>query len=173
MRFQAMTRVLAGATILTALGASGWVAAQSGTSTVLKPADLGKLFPATVYYVGQSAPTQLRNSGGVKFGDGHYVLASLVDTSGYSTGVAAKYQGYLITEVPIMIEGKHLPAGAYGFGFIDGDRFLVTDLGGADLFSTHSTKDTGMTRPRPLEVTDDAAGGFRLYSGRSYVRFGR
>jgi hypothetical protein len=173
MRFQAMTRVLAGATILTALGASGWVAAQSGANTVLKPADLEKLFPATVYYVGQSAPTQLRNSGGVKFGDGHYVLASLVDTSGYSTGVAAKYQGYLITEVPIMIEGKHLPAGAYGFGFIDGDRFLVTDLGGADLFSAHSTKDTGMTRPRPLEVTDDAAGGFRLYSGRSYVRFGR
>jgi hypothetical protein len=173
MRFQAMTRVLAGATILTALGASGWVAAQSGANTVLKPVDLEKLFPATVYYVGQSAPTQLRNSGGVKFGDGHYVLASLVDTSGYSTGVAAKYQGYLITEVPIMIEGKHLPAGAYGFGFIDGDRFLVTDLGGADLFSAHSTKDTGMTRPRPLEVTDDAAGGFRLYSGRSYVRFGR
>ena len=173
MRLQAMARVLAGAAIMVALGGSGWVAAQSGTTTVLQPADLEKLFPATVFYSGQSAPTQLRNSGGVKFADGHYVLASLVDTSGYSTGVAAKYQGYLIAEVPLKIEGKLLPAGAYGFGFLDGDRFLVTDLGGHDVLSAHSTKDTDKARPRPLEVTDAPAGGFRLYAGRSYVHFSR
>jgi hypothetical protein len=158
---------------MVALGGSGWMAAQSGADTVLKPADLEKLFPATVYYFGQSAPTQLRNSGGVKFADGHYVLASLVDTSGYSTGVAAKYQGYLIAEVPLKIEGQLLPAGAYGFGFLDGDRFLVTDLGGHDVFTAHSTKDTDLARPRPLQVTDAPAGGFRLYAGRNYVHFGR
>ena len=173
MRMQAISRVLAGATILVALTVPGLVTAQTGTNTVLKPTDLEKLFPATVFYRGQSAPAQLRNSGGVKFADGHYVLASMVDTSGYSTGVAAKYQGYLITEVPLKIEGKQLPAGAYGFGFLDGDRFLVTDLGGNDVFTAHTTKDSAMTRPRPLEVTDDSAGGFRLYAGRNYVHFGR
>jgi len=51
------------------------------------------------------------------------VLAGLVDTSGYSTGVASKYQGYLITEVPLKIGGKRLPAGAYGFGFLDAASF--------------------------------------------------
>jgi len=173
MRLQAMARVLAGATLVVALGAAGLVAAQPGANTVLKPADVAKVFPATVYYSGQSAPAQLRNSGGVKFADGHYMLASLVDTSGYSTGVAAKYQGYLITEVPLTIEGKHLPAGAYGFGFLDSDRMVVTDLGGHDVLTVHTTKDTAMTRPRPLEVTDDSAGGFRLYAGRSYVHFAR
>lgn len=173
MRMQAMTRVLAAVTFVVALGGSGWVAAQAGANTVLKPADLEKLFPATVFYRGQSAPAQLRNSGGVKFADGHYMLASLVDTSGYSTGVAAKYQGYLITEVPLSIEGKRLPVGAYGFGFLDGDRLVVTDLGGNDVLTAHTTKDTEMTRPRPLEVTDDSAGGFRLYAGRSYVHFAR
>jgi hypothetical protein len=173
MRMQAMTRVLASATIVVALVASGSVAAQAGANTVLKPADLEKMFPATVYYCGQSAPAQLRNSGGVKFADGHYVLASMVDTSGYSTGMAQKYQGYLITEVAITIEGKHLPAGAYGFGFLAGDRLLVTNLGGNDVFSVHTTKDTALARPRPLEVTDDSAGGFRLYAGRSYVHFAR
>jgi hypothetical protein len=173
MRMPAMNRVLAGATILAALGVPGWLAAQPGNATVLKPADVEKVFPAAVYYCGQSAPAQIRNSGGVKFGDGHYVLASLVDTSGYSTGVAAKYQGYLITEVPITIGGKHLPVGAYGFGFLDGDRLLVTDLGGNDVLTAHTAKDTAMTRPRPLEVTDDPAGGFRLYAGRNYVHFAR
>ncbi len=172
MRMQAMARVLASAAVV-ALGASSWAMAQAGSNTVLKPADLEKLFPATVYYCGQSAPAQLRNSGGVKFANGHYVLASLVDTSGYSTGVAAKYQGYLITEVSLTIEGKRLPAGAYGFGFLDNDRLVVTDLGGNDVLTAHSMKDTAMTRPRPLEVTDDPAGGFRLYAGRSYVHFAR
>lgn len=173
MRMQAMARVLASATIVVALGASGWVAAQTGVNTVLKPADLQKLFPATVFYCGQSAPAQLRNSGGVKFADGLYVLASLVDTSGYSTGVAQKYQGYLITEVPLTIEGKQLPTGAYGFGFLDGDRLVVTDLGGHDVLTAHTTKDMAMARPRPLEVTADSAGGYRLYAGRSYVHFAR
>ncbi len=173
MRTKAMAGILAGATIVFALAVSGQIAAQPGGNTVLKPADLEKLFPATVYYCGQSAPAQLRNSGGVKFADGHYALASLVDTTGYSTGVAAKYQGYLITEVSLMIEGKRLPAGAYGFGFVDGDRFVVTDLGGRDVFTAHTTKDAAISRPRPLDVTDDAAGGFRLYAGRNFVHFGR
>jgi hypothetical protein len=116
---------------------------------------------------------QIRNSGGVKFADGHYMLASLVDTSGYSTGVAAKYQGYFIAEIPLKIGGKLLPAGAYGIGFLGGDKFLVTDLGGSDVLTEHSSTDAAMTRPRPLQVTVDAAGGYRLYAGRSYVQFDR
>lgn len=159
--------------LLPALACVPSIFAQAGSSTVLSPADTAKLFPATVYYAGQSAPTQLRNSGGVKFSDGHHVLASLVDTSGYSTGVAAKYQGYFITEIPIKIEGKLLPAGAYGIGFIENDRFLVTDLGGHDVLSVHSNSDEEMKRPRPLQILADSPGGFRLYAGRHYVRFMR
>lgn len=173
MRLQAIAKVVAAATMMAALGASGWVRAQSGVNTVLRPADLEKLFPATVYYCGQSAPAQLRNSGGVKFTDGHYVLASLVDTSGYSSGLAAKYQGYLIVEVPLKIGGKHLPPGAYGFGFLAGGKFLITDLGANDVLTAHSSTDEAMQRPRPLQVTVDAAGGYRLYAGRSYVQFDR
>ncbi|MGD0479932.1 MAG: hypothetical protein ABSA42_07165 [Terracidiphilus sp.] len=173
MRLQAMVKTIASTTITAVLGTCGWVAAQSGAGTVLKPADVGKLFPATVYYRGQSAPAQLRNSGGVKFADGHYVLASLVDTSGYSTGVTATYQGYLMLEVPLTIGGKQLPAGAYGFGFLEGGKFLVRDLGGKDVLTAQSATDTTLNRPRPLQVTVDAAGGFRLYAGRSYVQFSR
>jgi len=173
MSLQTWTKAVTYPVLVAALGASGWMTAQTGSNAVLKPAEIERLFPATVYYCGQSAPAQLRNSGGVKYGDGHYVLASLVDTSGYSTAIAAKYQGYLIAEVPLKIEGRALAAGAYGFGFLDGGRFLVTDLGGNDVFTAHTVADTALTRPRPLQVTADPAGGFRLYSGRSYVHFDR
>jgi hypothetical protein len=144
-----------------------------GGDTVLKPADTQKMLPASVYYKGQSATTQLRNSGGVKFADGAYLLATMVDTSGYSSDVSTKYQGYFITEVPIKIGGTNLPAGVYGMGFISGDKFVITDVGAHDVLTVNSANDEGLKRPMPLQVVADPAGGFRLYAGRKYVIFSR
>jgi len=144
-----------------------------GEATILKPADMAKILPATVFYRGQSATTQVRNSGGVKFSDGYLVLAALVDTSGYSTGVAAKYQAYFITEVPIRIGGQPLAPGAYGVGFIDDDKFVVTDVGAHDVFTVSSKNDADLKRPMPLQVLTDSVRGFRLYVGRRYVMFER
>jgi hypothetical protein len=164
----AMAGILAVATML----APGSILGQSA-GTVLKPVDTQKLLPASVFYRGQSATTQLRNSGGVKFDDGFYVLASLVDTSGYSTGVAAKYQAYFIAEVPIKVGRKDLPAGVYGVGFIADNKFLVTDVGAHDVLSVDSATDEVLRRPMPLQVLSDPAGGFRLYAGRRYVVISR
>jgi len=173
MHLQAILKWAGAATLAMAVITSpARIAAQSG-DTVLKPADTQKLLPSSVYYKAQIAPTQLRNSGGVKFSDGYYLLATLVDTSGYSSDVAAKYQAYFITEVPIKIGGQNLPAGAYGVGFIAGDKFVVTDIGAHDVFSAGSSTDDGLKRPVPLQVMADPAGGFRLYAGRKYVKFSR
>ena len=158
---------LAAAGVLCAAMATVPLAAQA-SAKVLKPADLQTLIPASVFYRGQTATTQVRNSGGVKFGDGFFVLACLVDTSGYSTQVASRYQGYFITEVPIRIGGKELRAGAYGIGFVANNKFLVTDLGGHEVLSVDSATDPALARPKPLEMMANG-GGFRLYAGRRYV----
>jgi hypothetical protein len=172
-----LTMAAAGLVAVTAIATPGTMKAQGGAAavdTVLKPADLQKLLPDKVYYKGQSATTQLRNSGGVKFADGSYVLATLVDTSGYSTSVAAKYQAYFITEVPLKVGGEKLAAGIYGVGFIADGKFVVTDVGANDVLTANSGEDAGLKRPLPLQVTADAAGGgFRLYAGRRYVIFSR
>ncbi len=144
-----------------------------GNVTILTPAVMEKLMPATVFYRGLSATTELRNSGGVKFGDGYYVLASLVDTSGYSSATAAKYQAYFITEIPIRLGGMKLGAGAYGVGFVAGDKFVVTDLGAHDVLTVDSATDNNLKRPMPLQVLADAGGKFRLYIGRKYVVLSR
>jgi hypothetical protein len=160
------------ALVVTGMMAPAALRAQGG-DTVLKPADMQKLLPAAVYYKGQSAPTQLRNSGGVKFSDGYYLLATLVDNSGYASDVAAKYQAYFVAEVPVKIGGQSLPAGVYGVGFIAADKFVVTDVGGHDVLEVSSQTDQAMKRPMPMQVTTDAAGGFRLYAGRRYVQLAR
>ena len=173
MRLAAILKFVAAGTMAAAMMAAPVAALAQGGDTVLKPAEIQKLLPASVYYKGQSATTQLRNSGGVKFADGFYVLTTLVDTSGYSTDIQAKYSAYFITEVPVKVGGESLPAGVYGVGFIGGDKFVVTDVGAHDLVTVNSGTDAGLKRPTPLQVTTDPAGGFRLYAGRRYVVFSR
>ncbi len=144
----------------------------AGKDAVLGAKDIGeKLFPEMVFYRGQLAPTQLRNTGGVRFADGFYTIAGLCDNSGYSSDVRQKFQGYLLTEVPLVIGGQSLKAGAYGFGFVEGGQLLLTDIGAHDLFQTASARDTEMKRPVPLQVVAGEKGAYRLYSGRDYVEW--
>src|SRR3989442_13709369 len=51
------------------------------------------------------------NSAGFSDSSGKLVLAGLVDTSGYAADLQAKYQGFLITEVKLSIEGTDLAPG--------------------------------------------------------------
>jgi hypothetical protein len=174
MGWKAVSKIAATSLLALAVSfVSARAQAQASGGTVLSAAEVQKLLPASVFYCGQSAPAELRNSGGVKFADGHYVLATLVETSGYSTGIAAKYQAYFVVEVPIHIAGQDLPAGVYGLGFVAGNKFVVTDIGAHDVFTAASQHDDAIPRPRPLLVTADPAGGFRLYSGRNYVTLTR
>lgn len=143
--------------------------------TVLKAADIKPtLFPESVFFRGQTAPTQMRNTGGVHFSDDLYVLAGLVDNSGYSTGIREKYQAYLITEVTLRFGTQTLRPGAYGAGFIEGGKFAVLDLAANDIFQAASQKDTEMKRPLPLQIIGGAENGrYRLYAGRDFVEFSR
>jgi hypothetical protein len=110
---------------------------------------------------------QARNTVGVKSSAGKMVLAGLVDTSGYSTAIAEKYQGFLITETKLTFDGATLDAGQYGFGFKDG-KFTVMNVAAADLLSVSSQNDDQIKHPVPLKFEKDAS-GYRLYAGRKYV----
>jgi hypothetical protein len=146
-----------------------------GKETVLKAADITpKVFPERVFFRGQSAPVQFRNTGGVHFADDLYVLAGMVDSSGYSTAIKEKYQAYLLNEVTLEISGQTLKPGAYGIGFLNGGKFVVMDLGANDVLQAASQHDAEMKRPVPLQVVASATEGtYRLYAGRDYVEFRR
>jgi hypothetical protein len=150
-------------------------ATPAAAEGVLKAADVGaKLFPDRVYFRGQVGTAQMRNAGGVRYADGFLVLAALVDSSGYASGIKEKYQAYLITDVAIAIGGQTLKPGAYGCGFIDDNKFVVMDLGANDLFQVPSAKDAEIKRPIPLQfVAGPESGKYRLYQGRDYVEFHR
>ena len=146
---------------------AGSAAAQDG-ATILTGADLTRVVPNSFYFQGLSAPTQMRNTAAARFGKDRYVISGLVDTSGYSADVRAKYVGFLITDSAIKLGSETLPAGAYGFGFATEGKLTVMDLGGKDLLSVPVTNDKDLKRPRPLMMSPDP-GGVRLYNGKDYV----
>ena len=142
--------------------------------TVLKAADIkAKLFPEAVFFRGQSSPVQMRNTGGVHFSDDFYVLAGMVDNSGYSTGIREKYQAYLLSEVTLQIGRQTLKPGAYGIGFIESTKFVVMDLTAKDIFQTPAQHDAEMKRPVPLQIDATEGARYRLYMGRDFVEFSR
>jgi hypothetical protein len=147
----------------------------AGKETVLKASDMtGKIFPDKVFFRGQVATVQMRNTAGLHFADDTYLLVGLVDNSGYSSDIRQKYQGYLITEVPLEVGGQKLAPGAYGIGFITGGKLVVMDLGAHDVFETASSRDSEIKRPVPLQILPATeAGKYRLYAGRDYVEIGR
>ncbi len=144
----------------------GALVAQAGAQ-ILTGDQVKKLSPTSYYFAGQSAAVQVRNTAGLKNSGGKIVLAGLVDTSGYSTAIAEKYQGFLITETKLTFDGATLEPGEYGFGFKDG-KFTVMNVASTDLFSVASQNDDQIKHPVPLQIEKDG-GGYRLYAGRKYV----
>src|SRR6266850_4500844 len=136
--------------------------------TILSGPDLTKVVPTGFYFQAQSAPTQMRNAAAARSGNNRYVIAGLVDTSGYAADVRAKYQGFLITDSSITVGGSDLPPGAYGFGFSNDGKLNILDLAGKEILSVSTTKDADLKRPRPLMMLN-SAGTLRLYSGKDYV----
>ena len=158
-------KTLAAAALLLLLPAA---ALAQGWPSILEGDALTRVVPTSFYFEGQSAATQMRNSAAAQFGPRRFVMAGLVDTSGYSSDVQAKYQGFLITDSPVFIEGARLPTGAYGFGFTSDGRLNIMDVGGRQLLTVRTRRDAAMQRPRPLMMTD-ARRGLRLYAGRDFV----
>jgi hypothetical protein len=126
-----------------------------------------KISPTSYYFAGQSAAVQARNTAGFKSSTGKYVLAGLVDTSGYSTAIAEKYQGFLITETKLTFEGTSLEPGQYAFGFKDG-KFVVMNVAGSDLLAAATEHSELVKHPVPLKFTTDGS-VYRLYAGRNVV----
>ncbi len=166
-----------------AAASAGWLHAQIANGSrpagqlLLNRDQASAVMPPSVFYRGQSASIQARNSAGIKMSDGRYVLMALVDTSGYSSAVQQTYQAYLLTEIPLTI-GSHLTLkpGAYGFGFVGGgssnESMVVMDIGGNEILRTGTTHEDAMARPTPLQILPGVTDGqYKLCLGRSCVVF--
>jgi len=147
------------------------VARAQDSAAVLTGPQLTRVVPAAFYFQGQSAPTQMRNSAAARLGTNRLVIVGMVDTSGYSAEIRARYQGFFITDSSINVGGETLSTGAYGFGFTNDGKVNIMDIAGNQILSVSTTNDKSLRRPRPLMMSMDGQ-NVRLYAGRDYVVIG-
>lgn len=178
MKMKSITTSLTLAVCLITIGKGSRIVAQAAATVqkstapgILTRDEASGILPPKVFYKEQSASVQGRNSSGIRLKSGALVLATLVDTSGYSSSVQETYQAYLITEVPVTIGGQRLVPGAYGFGFVAGNKMVVMDVGAHELLRVDTQRDAGLKRPTPLQILEEneTPGKYRLYLGRVFV----
>ena len=139
--------------------------------TVVNEAGLKKVVPEAYFFRGLSATTQLRNSAAIHFSDDLYVIAGLVDTSGYSSDVKAKYTGLFITEKKLQFDGGAvLGPGQYGMGYTADGKFHIMNVAGDELLVTDIKVDDKLARPQPLKIVMDGTNA-KLYLGKKYISF--
>lgn len=156
--------------IVLALGTNIVANAQvdSGPDVLTDEKELSRIVPKSFYFAGQSAETQMRNAAAARIGKDRFIIAGLVDTSGYSTEISGKYEGFFITDSRINFGDAVLTTGAYGFGFSADGKVNIFDLSSEKVISAATTNDIEMKRPRPLMMTKDGK-GIRFYKGKVYV----
>lgn len=143
-----------------------------GKEAILSAEEVTKVFPREIFFGGRLAKVQLSNSAGVHYADESLVLAALIDNSVFNIWPKDKYQGYFINEIAVQIGAHTLNPGAYGFGFVEGNKFVVMDIGTEAIFETNSSPDATLRNPVPLQILPgSAAGAYRLYKGRDFVEF--
>ena len=146
--------------------------AQAAKAGLLSAVEVKKVLPSDFFFSGQVAPVQARNSAGIRFTDKKLLLIAMVDTSGYSSNVAEKYQGMLITEAVVSIGGSNLPAGVYGFGTSPDGKFNVMNMAWEQVLTVATETDSAVAHPVPLTMSEDG-GKYRLYLGRKHVTISR
>jgi len=153
----------------------GTVCAQQAFEVVT-----GKAFDAAVprdfYLEGNAIPTQKRNASLVKSPAGARALFALIDTTGYSSNIVAKYVGMMIIEGDLTLCGQKVTVGSYGFGWarpatgVDAPgKFSLYDQAGRGVAECATPRDADLKQPRPLQVIVAPNGTARLYDGRHYL----
>ena len=138
--------------------------------TIVAQGDLKKVVPEAYFFRGMSATTQMRNSSAVHYPDDFYVIAGLVDTSGYSTDVKAKYNGFFITEKTLKFGSSTLQPGQYGMGYTPEGKFHILNVAGDEVLVADIVTDEKLARPQPLKIVTDGSIA-KLYLGKKYVSF--
>jgi hypothetical protein len=150
------------------------VAGQTANNgvTVVSEERLKQLLPATVFLDGENVPTQERNAALAQMPNGKLLLASLIDTAGYSSAYQEKYSGVLLSQTGFTIGGKSLDAGAYAMGRKkNGDAITLNiyNLGGEQVAEIATQKQDNLRPIKPLQIVTGNDGSARLYLGPYYV----
>jgi hypothetical protein len=132
--------------------------------------------PGDFYLEGNRIPVERRNSALLKNATGGRVVVGLIDTTGYSSQIKAKYVGFLITETSISFGGTTLGVGSYGLGLdrpaanSTGDAtFKIYNQAGQKLGEGPAKRDDSIKQPKPLGVATEVGKPTKILFGKYVI----
>jgi hypothetical protein len=159
-----------------ALFAGAGRAYAQGAFSVVTGKTFDGALPGQFYLEGNAIPTEKRNAALLMTPSGHRLLFALLDTSGYSSQVQTKYLGMVINEGHLIVCGKELGTGSFGFGLkrptgssAADASFYLYDQAGKEVSQCSVKKDTALQRPMPLQIVLQGEKTALLYLGRYVV----
>jgi len=167
MKMKVTQRTLVCFLLLMAAAAAAQTTSKS--ATLVSDQRLKQLLPATVFLDGENVPTQERNAALVQLPNGKLFLASLIDTSGYSSAYQEKYSGVLLLQTGVTIGSKTLEPGMYGIGQKkNGDDVTdyIYNIGGDRLAEIPTQRQDNLRPLKPLQILIAENGSATLYLGR-------
>jgi hypothetical protein len=163
---------LISATLLLLISSLGAQQSSSQGITIVSEQRTKQLLPATVFIDGENVPTEERNAAMAALPNGKVVLASLIETAGYSSAYQEKYSGVLLSQSGFSLASKRFDPGAYAFGRKkDGETVMlvVYNLGGDQVAQLATSKQESLRPLKPLQIIVAEDGTARLYLGPYYV----
>ncbi len=121
--------------------------------------ELKKIIPARAPVIAERIETELRTASGITDSKGHVVAGVLLITAGYSAN--GKYSYFLLSQVPIQIAGKLLPAGNYLIGWTRSENELFVTLSeagsGKPVAEATATRNPAIKRVESFHISPPGA----------------
>lgn len=129
--------------------------------------ELAALIPERAPVISERIETELRTASAVVDGKGHAIAAAVLITAGYSAN--GKYSIFLMSQVPLAIDGHPIPAGRYLLGWTWGQDALAVTVSeamtGRALMTVEARRSAAIHRVEPVHISPPGE--------RSVVQLGR
>lgn len=118
------------------------------------PDELRASIPARAPVISERIETEMRTASGIVDNHGHILAGVVLITAGYSAN--GKYSDYLISQVPLRIGDRTLPAGAYLIGWTRSSEELLVTISeaatGKPLLDVPATRNASIHRVESFRI---------------------
>lgn len=140
--------------ILTSCLYAGAQTAHVSTWRSATTEELKSVIPERAPVATERVETESTSASGIVNSEGKFIAAAVLITAGYSAN--GKYSDYLVTQIPLKIEGTVLPAGGYLLGWKSGDDALQVTISeattGKALLNVRAPRNAAIHRVEQIRI---------------------
>jgi hypothetical protein len=133
---------------------AGAQAAHVATWRAATTEELKSVIPERAPVATERVETEATSASGIVNSDGKFIAGAVLITAGYSAN--GKYSDYLVTQIPLKLEGMVLPPGGYLLGWKSGEDALMVTISeattGKALLNVRAPRNAAIHRVEQIRI---------------------